>query len=238
MRNVRVLLFILVATLLGCTNPVVVPPAGKSSKTTQLKPAKVASSTEVTSAEAAGDGVVAVSKKDSPAEGTSPEDAGEDAPTDDSTPEDALEGDAPEGDAKVSETPEERPLAEAKKTPYSVPEDHFLKPGYFELAAAREVKRDIEAGANVNAKNEDGITPLLLAVDDDTNPHISDVVKLLVAKGADKDAEVDGDTPRKQARFHSDPEIRSLLGWTNGWRTKKHYLLKLKKIRQLDKASE
>ena len=55
----------------------------------------------------------------------------------------------------------------------------------------------LEAGADVNAKDEDGWTPLLLAARDNTNP---EVLKVLLEAGADAKAK---DNAGKTALDHA-----------------------------------
>ena len=64
-------------------------------------------------------------------------------------------------------------------------------------AGPEKVRQLIQAGANVNAKNKDGLTPLMLAARDNTNP---EVLKVLLEAGTDVNAQSkSGWTPVMQA---------------------------------------
>ena len=52
-------------------------------------------------------------------------------------------------------------------------------------AGPEEVRQLIRAGADVNAKNKDGMTPLMLAAGNNPNP---EVLKVLIEAGADVNA--------------------------------------------------
>jgi len=72
------------------------------------------------------------------------------------------------------------------------------------------VKRAIEAGAEVNAKNDNGQTPLMLAIALNQNPEI---IKMLLSAGANVNAkDKNGKTPLVYAAtFNQNPEIIKLL---------------------------
>jgi ankyrin repeat protein len=76
-------------------------------------------------------------------------------------------------------------------------------------AGAEDVRRMIEAGAEVNARDGDGETPLTRAVM--SNPDIQ-VVSLLIGAGADVNAKATtGFTPLRLAIINDNPEAASLL---------------------------
>ena len=69
------------------------------------------------------------------------------------------------------------------------------------------VKQYIAGGADVNAKDEYGGTPLFNAA---VNGH-TETAELLIDKGADVNAKHDGDTPLDWAISHKHPETADLL---------------------------
>ena len=70
------------------------------------------------------------------------------------------------------------------------------------------IRRELSNGANVNEKNEDGLTPLHLAV---KSGH-KRIVELLIAKGAGVNAKFEGGgTPLHGAAWNSRKEIVELL---------------------------
>ncbi|HXL01820.1 MAG TPA: ankyrin repeat domain-containing protein [Candidatus Atribacteria bacterium] len=73
-----------------------------------------------------------------------------------------------------------------------------------------EVKKAIEAGANVNARDENGMTPLMHAAGANQNP---EVIKVLLEAGAEVNArDEDGWTPLMQAAcFNQNPEVIKVL---------------------------
>ncbi len=74
------------------------------------------------------------------------------------------------------------------------------------------VKQHLAAGANVNAKDDDGWTPLHGAAYEDQK----EIAELLIAKGADVNAKDDGSwTSLHSAAWHGHKEIVELL-ITNG----------------------
>ena len=67
------------------------------------------------------------------------------------------------------------------------------------------VKQHLAAGTDVNAKDEDGWTPLHSAA-------TKEITELLIAKGADVNAKADGGgTPLQQAAIYGRKEIADLL---------------------------
>jgi ankyrin repeat protein len=79
------------------------------------------------------------------------------------------------------------------------------------------VKLLLDRGADVNVQDIRGYSPLLYAAGSDTTP--SGVVKLLLAKGADRDAKGDGETARMLAAKRGDSEVARLLGVPDDERT-------------------
>jgi ankyrin repeat protein len=72
----------------------------------------------------------------------------------------------------------------------------------------QDVKRHLNRGAAVNAKDADGLTPLLFAFD---GGH-KDIVELLIAKGADVNAQTaDGFTPLQKAVENHHMDVAELL---------------------------
>ena len=70
------------------------------------------------------------------------------------------------------------------------------------------VKRQLAAGANVNAPNTDGVTHLAVAVD---KGH-KEIVEILIANGADVNAQIMfGQTPVDYAINFKHPEIADLI---------------------------
>ena len=68
-------------------------------------------------------------------------------------------------------------------------------------AGPEEVRQLIQDGADVNAKDEDGWTPLMLAAAHNSNP---EVLKVLIEAGADVNAkDTDGLTPLMLAAQHN-----------------------------------
>lgn len=69
-----------------------------------------------------------------------------------------------------------------------------------------QIKKIIASGADVNARDEDGGTPLMYAVVWNKNP---EVIKVLIAPGADvKARDEDGWTPLMYAaRFNENPDV-------------------------------
>ena len=109
------------------------------------------------------------------------------------------------------ETPPSEPVAEAAK-PEPPPEPATAKAPDISIhdAAAlgniEAVKQFLDSGADVNAKDDKGGTPLHVAA---WEGH-TEVAELFIAKGADMNAKMeDGDTPLDLAKGH--PEIADLL---------------------------
>ena len=71
----------------------------------------------------------------------------------------------------------------------------------------KAIKRNLASGTDVNAKNEDGVTPLLVAAVSGRK----EIIELLIREGADVNAKVNGVTPLHQAAFRSHKEIAELL---------------------------
>ena len=70
------------------------------------------------------------------------------------------------------------------------------------LGNIEAIKQHLAAGADVNAKDDDGISPLLLAA---TWGH-KEIVELFIANGADVNAKaVDGETPLDRATMPGSP---------------------------------
>ncbi|MDE0528506.1 MAG: ankyrin repeat domain-containing protein [Truepera sp.] len=97
--------------------------------------------------------------------------------------------------------------------------DQWNTPGFFEVATLEEVRGCLEAGAEVNAQDEHGHTPLHGAAEYSDNPAI---VALLLEAGAEVNAQdEEGITPlytavweswwQQQQGRHSNPEIVALL---------------------------
>ena len=72
---------------------------------------------------------------------------------------------------------------------------------------ALEVQRLLDAGADVNAKNNDGWTPLLYATQDNN----TGVACLLIRKGADVNARIGGNTAMSFASANGNTEVIELL---------------------------
>ena len=72
------------------------------------------------------------------------------------------------------------------------------------------VKMLLDAGAKVDVADERGYTALLAAAGSDAAP--AGVVKMLLAKGADKNAKGDGETAAMLAAKRGDTEVAKLLG--------------------------
>ena len=72
------------------------------------------------------------------------------------------------------------------------------------------VKLLLDRGAEVNVQDIRGYSPLLYAAGSDTMP--AGVVKMLLAKGADSDAQGDGETARMLAAKRGDSEVARVLG--------------------------
>ena len=71
-----------------------------------------------------------------------------------------------------------------------------------------DVKRHLQRGADVNAKDNDGYTPLMAAAING-NP---DVVKVLMEKGADVNARAeDGNTALELAKVNRHPDVVEFL---------------------------
>ena len=89
----------------------------------------------------------------------------------------------------------------------------FGQKNFFELVKTgtlEEVNNAIKAGANVNARDEDGKTPLMYAARDNQNP---DVIKVLLEAGADVNASDEfGGTPLMYAaRDNQNPDVIKVL---------------------------
>src|SRR5712692_7807039 len=72
------------------------------------------------------------------------------------------------------------------------------------------VKFLLDRGADVNVQDIRGYSPLLYAAGSDAMP--AGVVKMLLAKGANSDAQGDGETARMLAAKRSDSEVARVLG--------------------------
>ena len=76
-------------------------------------------------------------------------------------------------------------------------------------AGPEKVRQLIQAGADVNAKNKDGWTPLMIAAALNSNP---EVLKVLLEAGADVNAQKeDGVTPLMVAAIKNTPEVLKVL---------------------------
>ena len=76
-------------------------------------------------------------------------------------------------------------------------------------AGPEEVRQLIQGGADVNAKNEDGLTPLMLAAQYNSNPK---ALRALIGAGADVNAKnKDGVTPLMFAAIMNTPEVLKVL---------------------------
>ena len=69
------------------------------------------------------------------------------------------------------------------------------------------VEQFLATGVDVNAKDEDGVPPLLVA----TANGRKEIVELLIREGADVNAKVNGVTPLHQAAIQGHKEIAKLL---------------------------
>ena len=85
-------------------------------------------------------------------------------------------------------------------------EDHFLDSNWWKTATVADVQKEIKNGADVNARTEDGLTPLMLAARDNRTP---EVTLALIKNGADMNARAEyGDTPLMiAAGFNPNPEV-------------------------------
>ena len=73
---------------------------------------------------------------------------------------------------------------------------------------AEAVKHLLSKGADINAKDSEGITPLLLAIYTDRN----EIAAILIAQGADVNASAhDGTTPLMMSRIRQNKEIEEAL---------------------------
>ncbi len=92
-------------------------------------------------------------------------------------------------------------------------QNHHRQTSQLKLTASRgnieAVKQHLAAGTDVNAKNQNGYTPLHKAVDDGHK----EIVELLITEGADVNAKEDGGgTPLHHAvLFVGDKELAELL---------------------------
>ena len=91
--------------------------------------------------------------------------------------------------------------------------DAVISPQNFSIHKAarvghiKAVKRNLASGTNVNAKDENGVTPLLVA----TANGRKEIVELLIKEGADVNAKVNGVTPLHQVAQQGHKEIAKLL---------------------------
>jgi ankyrin repeat protein len=101
-----------------------------------------------------------------------------------------------------------KPVAEAEPEPAAAKASYISIHEAAEAGNIESVKQAIADGADVNAKNEDGVTPLSSAA---YFGH-KKVVELLIAKDADVNAKDNlGDTPIDWAVAWDEPEIADLL---------------------------
>ena len=97
--------------------------------------------------------------------------------------------------------------------PLFIAADAVIAPQNFSIHKAarvghiKAVKRNLASGTDVNAKDEDGVTPLLVA----TANGRKEIVELLIREGADVNAKVNGVTPLHQAAIRGHKEIAKLL---------------------------
>ena len=79
-----------------------------------------------------------------------------------------------------------------------------------ESGAPQQIEAAIQAGADVNAQNNGGVTPLMVAAADNNNP---EVLKALIQAGADVNAyDKFGETALTMAaQYNNNPEVVSLL---------------------------
>ena len=71
----------------------------------------------------------------------------------------------------------------------------------------KAVKRFLADGTNVNVKNDDGLTPLMEAA----GWGEKEIAELLIAEGADVNAQCDGISPLHSSVWRGDKEITELL---------------------------
>jgi len=97
--------------------------------------------------------------------------------------------------------------------PLFIAADAVIAPQNFSIHKAarvghiKAVKRNLASGTDVNAKDDDGVTPLLVAAVSGRK----EIIELLIREGADVNAKVNGVTPLHQAAFRSHKEIAELL---------------------------
>ena len=110
--------------------------------------------------------------------------------------------------ARWNENPEIKKMADTVLFASENPTKDLLKSALDEGATLAQITKLIEAGADLNAKDDDGMTALMLTARYNPNP---EVIKALVDAGADINVkDNNGETAKYHAGWNDNPEIQKM----------------------------